>query len=179
MARLLFAALIALGLMGGAFAPGMAYAQVGGPGPEFQPVDGQCPDGMVQLLEPREFPQTFAILSPGCYRVVQIYVPAPPEVIYVPVDRSALADGNLVILPSDGIGYTSGYTAPGYTSGYTAAATGCCSASTSDVAVRGYYRSDGTYVQPHMRSAPDNTRSNNFSSRGNTNPYTGARGTRP
>jgi len=31
-----------------------------------------------------------------------------------------------------------------------------------DVYVRGYYRSDGTYVRPHVRSAPDGRRSNNY-----------------
>jgi hypothetical protein len=31
-----------------------------------------------------------------------------------------------------------------------------------DVHVNGYYRSNGTYVQPHVRSAPDSSRSNNY-----------------
>lgn len=31
-----------------------------------------------------------------------------------------------------------------------------------DVYVRGHYRSDGTYVRPHVRSAPDGDRSNNY-----------------
>ncbi len=31
------------------------------------------------------------------------------------------------------------------------------------VQVRGYYRSNGTYVQPHIRTAPDGIKSNNFS----------------
>jgi hypothetical protein len=31
-----------------------------------------------------------------------------------------------------------------------------------DVHVRGYYRKDGTYVQPHVRSAPDGVRWNNY-----------------
>ncbi|HCC53468.1 MAG TPA: hypothetical protein DEQ20_00865 [Desulfobulbaceae bacterium] len=42
--------------------------------------------------------------------------------------------------------------------------------------VRGYTRRDGTYVQPHMRSDPNQRRYDNFSSQGNTNPYTGERG---
>ena len=46
-----------------------------------------------------------------------------------------------------------------------------------DVHVDGYTRSNGTYVQPHMRTAPDNTTSNNYSTYGNTNPYTGKQGT--
>ena len=40
-----------------------------------------------------------------------------------------------------------------------------------DVYVKGYYRSDGTYVQPHYRSAPDGNPYNNYSSPGNINPY--------
>ena len=44
--------------------------------------------------------------------------------------------------------------------------------------VRGYYRNNGTYVAPHYRSNPDSSRCNNYSTRGNVNPYTGAWGTR-
>lgn len=31
-----------------------------------------------------------------------------------------------------------------------------------DVHVRGYYRKDGTYVRPHIRSSPDSYKSNNY-----------------
>ena len=48
----------------------------------------------------------------------------------------------------------------------------------ADTYVRGYYKSNGTYVKPHYRSSPDSTRSNNWSTSGNTNPYTGKKGTR-
>lgn len=44
------------------------------------------------------------------------------------------------------------------------------------VRVDGYYRRDGTYVQPHYRSAPDGNSFNNFSTYGNVNPYTGQMG---
>lgn len=44
--------------------------------------------------------------------------------------------------------------------------------------VDGYYRSNGTYVQPHYRSNADSTTSNNWSVAPNINPYTGQRGTR-
>ena len=40
--------------------------------------------------------------------------------------------------------------------------------------VRGYTRKDGTYVQPHTRSAPDGNPTNNYSFPGNYNPNTGA-----
>jgi len=51
--------------------------------------------------------------------------------------------------------------------------------SPSDVYVQGYYKKDGTYVKPHWRSAPNSTRADNFSTRGNVNPYTGEPGTKP
>ena len=46
-----------------------------------------------------------------------------------------------------------------------------------DVYVNGYTRSDGTQVRGHYRSAPDHSYDNNWSTEGNTNPYTGERGT--
>jgi len=45
------------------------------------------------------------------------------------------------------------------------------------VYVQGYTRSNGTYVAPHMRSAPDGDPFNNWSTKGNINPYTGVAGT--
>ena len=50
-------------------------------------------------------------------------------------------------------------------------------ASAGDVLVNGYYKSNGTYVEPYHRTTPDNTLSNNYSTRGNVNPYTGQAGT--
>src|SRR5438094_838732 len=44
--------------------------------------------------------------------------------------------------------------------------------------VRGYTKKDGTYVAPHNRSAPDGSKANNWSTKGNLNPYTGAVGTK-
>jgi hypothetical protein len=52
------------------------------------------------------------------------------------------------------------------------------SALEAQVRVRGYYRRDGTYVRPHVRSSPNSTTLDNYSTRGNVNPYTGAAGTR-
>lgn len=43
----------------------------------------------------------------------------------------------------------------------------------AQVRVSGYYRKNGTYVQPHYRSSPDGNPYNNWSYPGNTNPYTG------
>ena len=48
----------------------------------------------------------------------------------------------------------------------------------ADTWVNGYYKSNGTYVQGHYRSSPDSYRNNNWSTSGNTNPYTGQKGTR-
>ncbi|MGH7389701.1 MAG: hypothetical protein ACREM3_09630 [Candidatus Rokuibacteriota bacterium] len=45
-----------------------------------------------------------------------------------------------------------------------------------DTYVRGHIRKDGTYVQPHYRSAPDGNVWNNYSTSGNVNPYTGKPG---
>lgn len=47
----------------------------------------------------------------------------------------------------------------------------------ADQYVRGYTKSNGTSVDGYYRSSPNNTVSDNFSTRGNTNPYTGASGT--
>ena len=42
--------------------------------------------------------------------------------------------------------------------------------------VNGYTRSNGTYVQGYNRTSADSSMYNNYSTRGNTNPYTGQRG---
>ena len=46
----------------------------------------------------------------------------------------------------------------------------------ANVWVNGYYTSSGSWVGGHYRSSPDSSFSNNYSSQGNTNPYTGQRG---
>lgn len=46
----------------------------------------------------------------------------------------------------------------------------------ADDFVPGYMRSDGTYVPPHWRTSPNSTKIDNYSTRGNVNPYTGERG---
>lgn len=43
--------------------------------------------------------------------------------------------------------------------------------------VNGYYRSNGTYVQSYERSDPNSTVTDNYSYKGNVNPYTGETGT--
>jgi len=44
-------------------------------------------------------------------------------------------------------------------------------------AVNGYYKKDGTYVPPHVRTTPNATKMDNWSTKGNVNPYTGKEGT--
>jgi len=41
----------------------------------------------------------------------------------------------------------------------------------SDVYVNGHYRKDGTYVEGHHRTSPDNRIDNNYNYPGNKNPY--------
>ena len=47
----------------------------------------------------------------------------------------------------------------------------------ADTRVNGYTRKDGTYVQPHYRSSSNSNSYDNYSSKGNSNPYTGKQGT--
>lgn len=55
----------------------------------------------------------------------------------------------------------------------------CTVFAAKEVRVKGYYRKDGTYVAPHVRTAPNSTRNDNYSTRGNVNPHTGKAGTKP
>ena len=43
---------------------------------------------------------------------------------------------------------------------------------------KGYTKKDGTYVAPHRQTNPDKSKVNNWSAKGNTNPYTGKDGTK-
>lgn len=44
--------------------------------------------------------------------------------------------------------------------------------------VSGHFRSSGSYVQPHRATNPNGSRLDNWSTRGNVNPYTGQPGTK-
>jgi hypothetical protein len=44
--------------------------------------------------------------------------------------------------------------------------------------VKGHVTKTGRYVAPHVRTAPDSSKQNNWSTKGNVNPYTGKRGTK-
>ena len=43
---------------------------------------------------------------------------------------------------------------------------------------KGYIKKDGTYVAPSHATNPNKSKADNYSSKGNTNPYTGKEGTR-
>ncbi len=45
-------------------------------------------------------------------------------------------------------------------------------------AVNGHVTKNGTYVQPHRATNPDGVKTNNWSYKGNVNPYTGQEGTK-
>jgi hypothetical protein len=64
-------------------------------------------------------------------------------------------------------------------SSHSGATSTCCTKSSSDVHVHGYTKKDGTVVRPYTRSHEDSTQRNNFSTKGNVNPYTGKVGTKP
>lgn len=50
-------------------------------------------------------------------------------------------------------------------------------AAAKSVTVKGSFRPSGTYVMPHVRTAPNSTRADNWSSKPNVNPYNGRQGT--
>ena len=50
---------------------------------------------------------------------------------------------------------------------------------TADSQVQGYITSNGTYVAPYVRTSPNATRLDNYSTQGNYNPYNGKMGTQP
>ncbi|MDS4076964.1 MAG: hypothetical protein RKO68_13560 [Candidatus Accumulibacter sp.] len=44
--------------------------------------------------------------------------------------------------------------------------------------IKGYTKKDGTYVAPSHAKDPNNSKSDNWSAKGNVNPYTGKEGTK-
>lgn len=59
-----------------------------------------------------------------------------------------------------------------------ASTTACCSKSASDVHVHGYTKKNGTVLKPYTRSNGNSTQRDNFSTKGNVDPYTGKKGTK-
>jgi hypothetical protein len=50
--------------------------------------------------------------------------------------------------------------------------------SSSSLKVKGYTKKNGTYVQPHRRTSSNSSTNDNWSTKGNFNPYTGKKGTK-
>lgn len=50
------------------------------------------------------------------------------------------------------------------------------SAADADQRVKGYTKKNGTYVAPHYRSSANGVKFDNYTTKGNTNPYTGQKG---
>lgn len=48
----------------------------------------------------------------------------------------------------------------------------------ADTYVRGHFKKNGTYVNGYHRTSPNKTKSDNYSTYGNTNPYTGKPGSK-
>ena len=56
-------------------------------------------------------------------------------------------------------------------------ATVAVSSALAQTYVRPHVTKNGTYVEGHMRTAPNSTNLDNYSTKGNVNPYTGQAGT--
>lgn len=55
----------------------------------------------------------------------------------------------------------------------------CFSVSTfAATRVKGHYTKKGTYVKSHYRSSKNSTKRDNYSTKGNSNPYTGKKGSK-
>ncbi|WP_232786540.1 hypothetical protein [Achromobacter sp. DH1f] len=104
----------------------------------------------------------------------------------VPLCAGALLGLTLISVPQTSAARGSGYSSShGSSQSYHAPSaprstmpsygTGSKSSSTG---VHGYTNNNGTYVAPHQRSTPDSSLNNNWSTKGNTNPYTGQPGTK-
>jgi hypothetical protein len=48
----------------------------------------------------------------------------------------------------------------------------------ADEYVNGYYKKNGTYVEGYNRTSSNSTKDDNYSTKGNQNPYTGTYGTK-
>lgn len=46
----------------------------------------------------------------------------------------------------------------------------------ASTSVKSYYTKKGTYVQSYIRTSPNRTKLDNYSTKGNYNPYTGKKG---
>lgn len=51
-------------------------------------------------------------------------------------------------------------------------------AKSSSHPVKGHFTKKGTYVKPHRKTNSNRTKRDNYSTKGNTNPHTGKKGTK-
>ena len=78
-----------------------------------------------------------------------------------------------------GYGIPSPFPTPAPAMGFTPALPFGTGSNPSSHGVQGYENREGTYVPPHYQTNPNGTQLDNYNTRGNVNPYTGAVGTRP
>lgn len=83
----------------------------------------------------------------------------------------------LLLLSSPAFAQSGGSNRGGFGSGYGSGTYGTGS-NPSSHSTDGYTTNRGTYVQPHQSTNPNGTQYDNYSTRGNQNPYTGTYGTR-
>ncbi|MFM9928005.1 hypothetical protein VLK31_33895 [Variovorax sp. H27-G14] len=92
--------------------------------------------------------------------------------IFILVASLALALGSSAFAKGGGGG--------GHSSGGHSNASSHASGSSSEShSTSGYTKSNGTYVAPSHATNPNGTKSDNWSTKGNVNPYTGKEGTKP
>ena len=77
-----------------------------------------------------------------------------------------------------GGGHSSGYHAGSHSSTHSTKGSGSGYTSPSVGTTHGYITRKGTYVAPYHHTMPNRTRNDNFSTKGNYNPYTGKAGTK-
>lgn len=80
----------------------------------------------------------------------------------------------IAVLMAASLGFTSAATARGSSHSFSTP-----SHSSGDHYTSGYTRHDGTHVSGYHATNPNTTRNDNYSTRGNLNPYTGEIGTKP
>ena len=66
----------------------------------------------------------------------------------------------------------------GFNQAYARHKSGGSHSKSSVVHVKGYTKKNGTYVSPHYQTSPNGTQRDNWSAKGNANPYTGKIGTK-
>lgn len=93
--------------------------------------------------------------------------------------RIGLAAVLIAALAAPALARSSGHSYSSSSSSHSSAKNAGSPVNPSSHSVRGYTRKDGTYVAPHRATDPNRTRNDNYSTKGNVNPYTGKSGTKP